>query len=101
MGLNKKKYMLPVIKPYLNEPNRILPFPGDMNSIVDFLFKSFNTDAKQPDGHFSKKMIKEWLLDFLQINSSENKQDIINQKEEAISSALHWDYDDANDLYMK
>ncbi|MBX3257424.1 MAG: hypothetical protein KF862_25085 [Chitinophagaceae bacterium] len=92
--------MLSVYKPYLNGMNSVLPLPGDMEAVVNFLFALFNSDAK-PGELLSRKTIKEWLLDFLEAHNIGKEQSAPNEKHEIATTHFYWDYDDVNDFRMK
>lgn len=94
--------MLSVIKPYTTELNRSLPFPGDINNIADFLFTFFNRDVKKENELLSRKIILEWLENFLELHNTAKIQ-LVQSKQNNSSNddQFYWDYDDANDLRMK
>lgn len=92
--------MIPATELSLNDINKTVS-PCEINATADLLFTNFNNTIREADGSLSKNIIRDWLLNFLQVNMCENKQAIAEPEQEKISPEFCWDYDDVNDLHLK
>ncbi|MGN6490624.1 MAG: hypothetical protein ACTHLE_01410 [Agriterribacter sp.] len=91
--------MLSITRPTSQIPTS-LPFPGDINSVSNFLFTIFNRNTAPGTEHLSKQMIEEWLRDFMEFNAGEKNQTAKIERETIVQD-FSWDYDDVSDFRMK